>query len=98
MKKKFAFKLIALALAAATLSSFAACSNGGDTASTGGDTASTGDTSGDGSTDDKFAERVALDVCAFVSQNEQDGRRSDPISKYIGSAQYRPVSDRCYRG
>ena len=34
MKKKFAFKLIALALAAATLSSFAACSNGGDTAST----------------------------------------------------------------
>lgn len=84
MKKKFAFKLIALALAAATLSSFAACSNGGDTASTGGDTASTGDTSGGGSsTDNKFAERVALDVCAFVSQNEQDGRRSDPISKYI---------------
>ena len=76
MKKKFAFKLIALALAAATLSSFAACSNGGDTAST-------GDTSGDGSTDDKFAERVALDVCAFVGQNEADGLRSDPVSKYI---------------
>ena len=72
MKKKFAFKLIALALAAATLSSFAACSNGGDTAST-----------GDGSTDDKFAERVALDVCAFVGQNEADGLRSDPVSKYI---------------
>lgn len=83
MKKKFAFKLIALALAAATLSSFAACSNGGDTASTGGDTASTGDTSGDGSTDNKFAERVALDVCAFVGQNEADGLRSDPVSKYI---------------
>lgn len=76
MKKKFAFKLIALALAAATLSSFAACSNGGDTAST-------GDTSGDGSTDNKFAERVALDVCAFVGQNEADGLRSDPVSKYI---------------
>ena len=84
MKKKFAFKLIALALAAATLSSFAACSNGGDTASTGGDTASTGDTSGGGSsTDNKFAERVALDVCAFVGQNEADGLRSDPVSKYI---------------
>jgi putative aldouronate transport system substrate-binding protein len=41
----------------------------------GGDDVTTGDT--------KFDERVTLYVTAFVSNYEPDGRRTDPVSKYI---------------
>lgn len=87
MKKKLALRLIAAALAVAMVGSLTACDNSGETASTGGgasasDSGDSGD-SGDGGEESKFAERVALDVVAFVGSGEADGLRSDPVSKYV---------------
>ncbi|OUP12850.1 hypothetical protein [Anaeromassilibacillus sp. An200] len=86
MKKKFVLKMIAAALAVSMVGGMTACSSSEGTSSApsgDGSTASDASAGENGGEESKFAERVALDVVAFVGSGEADGLRSDPVSKYV---------------